>query len=574
MSTLAPLKEKNSKNISKNASRTKEYIDLNMVFEGHNEDILNSYYWHLNFPYYVGKGYFPIKVEDYHYFSEASQFGTSIRQQRGGSIRAFQENIQQIVQLIKVHLMPLLKEVKMTDFYKEWFDQITINDAKVQELKSKGVPNDNEELKNARNARNEALNHMKDRWVNEVDGGRMWQMNRSATEQGLDYALLPQLFFGINLDDPLMKKRTLKEQLDEDIYPIDISLNAKEQVARFLYKFHTWLPTAIKDTEITFKLKISALRQFYAQLQMYVQFMKPLLMEIARKSEGFEKSNLYRDFETENPEFANMFDHSYSYIKIMGIKGFRPDREVYTIADLEFTEHGLWIEKEIIHGELKGKKGYITSEKEDKYEFVECEKNISKEEFEKLKEKSKMLDKNDMKIFPVMIFDFIQKRRNDIIQTQQGPQQVPWMTNNIKYKGHAWNLFEIATFREHLKEENLELLSTFIDEINVIKDDLLHYANYFENKKAEDKKKDESGKDKKKSESKESDWSFFTAPFVGLASLFSPFKPSFNLNISKKKGKEDTSERDNQHLIAKLNIVEDTWKLYTVHKKTKQLMQY
>ena len=45
------------------------------------------------------------------------------------------------------------------------------------------------------------LNAIKEKWVNEIDGGKLWQHQRSATEQGLDYALLPQMFFGINLDD-------------------------------------------------------------------------------------------------------------------------------------------------------------------------------------------------------------------------------------------------------------------------------------------------------------------------------------------------------------------------------------
>ena len=77
----------------------------------------------------------------------------------------------------------------------------------------------------------------------------------SLKQQGLDFAMLPQLFLGINLDDPLQREKTIKEQLDEDIYPLDVSYLAKEQVARFMYKFYNWLPTALKDVELTFKLK-------------------------------------------------------------------------------------------------------------------------------------------------------------------------------------------------------------------------------------------------------------------------------------------------------------------------------
>lgn len=582
------------KKFSQDTKNNPELIELDLRFEGVNEDIVTSYYWHIHFAYYVQKGYTSLKLEDYHYFSEGSQFGQNQRQIKGGTIRAFQENLQQLIQLIKVHMMPLLKEMKQAEFYQKWFDQITINDKIIQELKSKGVSNEDAKLKKARNERNEAINHIKDKWVTEIDGGKLWQMNRPATEQGLDFALLPNLFFGISLDNPLYhlnnSGKSIKEQLDEDVYPVDISLVAKEQVARFMYRFYLWLPTAIRETDLTFRIKVSTLKQFYAQLQMYISFMKPLLVEISKKTEGLGQENFYKNFETENPDIVNLFDYSYSFIKIMGIRNFaEKDRGTNNLYDLDFSSYGLYLRKEIISGKYVGKSGFIREEKIEehhgkkitKYAFIESEKKeISKEEFNqkfsKWKENPIYVNKIDLKSFPVMMMDFSQRRMNEVINTPQGTQNVPFMRNDIKYKGYAWNVYEIASYRQRLKEENLELLETFVDEISQIKEDLMYYVNYLEGSESkieESNKKTETSS--KSSTDKKSDYTFVAGPFQGLGELFSPFIPHFKLNFMKKHEKEaEDKKRDLNHQINKLIIAEDTWKLYTVHKKTKGLMQY
>lgn len=577
-----------SKKYSKESDKnSKELIKMELKVEGYNEDIVESYHWLLNFPYYTGKAYGPIKLEDYHYFSENSQFATQIRQIKGGSIQAFQQNLQQLVQLVKIHLIPLLKEIKQADFYYTWFNKIVEFDNLVQEeLKKPQEKQNKENLIKYRSERNEAISHIKDKWVMEVDGGRMWQMNKSATEQGLDYALLPQLFFGTNLDNPLYEMhkqgKSIKEQLDEDIYSIDITVGAKEQVARFMYRFYLWLPTAIKDTQITFKLKLSALKQFYAQLQMYIQFMKPLLIEISKKTESFDKNNIYKDFETENPEFINLFDFSYMFIRILGIREFLSNkRGSHKIENLEFTPFGLFVgdadKSEIAFGKYANSKGFITKDLGGKYEFFPSDKkDILREEFNKIKPVE--IPKDDLKVYPVMEFEIMQKRRLEVIQTGQGGlQQVPYMSNNINFIGYCWNIFEIATYREKLKQDNLKLLETFIDEVAIMRDDLLYYLNYFEGGKKNDisSKKNEIANDKKKEEKNRSDYTLILGPFQAIGEMIQIFMPNLKLKSEKKHKSEKVNDEKKKHyLIAKLSTCEDTWKLYTIYKKTHQLMQY
>jgi len=563
------------KKFSKTSKNSEALLNINFRFDGYNTDIISAYHWLLNFPYYTGKGYTPLKLEDYHYFSENSQFGAGIRQVKGNSIRAFQENLAQLIQLIKIHIIPLLKEVKQADFYKQWFDKIVDNDELIQEeIKKNGeIESNKEKLNKWRGERNEAINHLKDKWSSEVDGGKMWQMNRSSAEQGLDFTLLPQLFFGTNLDDPFQKRRTLKEQLDDDIYSIDISLGAKEAVARFMYRFYTWLPTAIKETRITYRLKISALKQFYTQLQMYIGFMKPLLIEISKKTEGFEKNNLYHNFDTENPEFANLFDFSYSFIRILGIRNFaKPQRGKWDLEDLNFSQFGFFLpgKGELPFGKFKGKTGFITKDLGETYEFYPCEnKNISKEEFKKIKKVE--LDKKDLKTFPIQEFEFSQRRRGEIQQTSQGPQHNPFVMNKITFNGFAWNIFEIASYRDKLKEDNLDLLESFIEEIKVIKEDLLYYINDLEGDvdENETKKTDKEKNSKKKS----GDYTLITGPFLAISEIISSFIPSNSGNKGQASLSEN-KEREKQRLIVKLSVAEDLWKCYSIYKIANGYMTY
>lgn len=179
-------------------------LSTRLVFGDYNKDIVEPYYWHMEFPYYVGKGYVAIKIEDHHFFSENSQFGAGLRQTKGGAIRAYQENLTQLIQLTKVHLMPLLEEIKKAEFYKRWFDRIAINDRRVQEEMGKAASQRNaENLKKWRFERDSAINQLKDKWVTEVDGGRLYTLSRPATEQGLDFALLPTLFLEQHSTIPL-----------------------------------------------------------------------------------------------------------------------------------------------------------------------------------------------------------------------------------------------------------------------------------------------------------------------------------------------------------------------------------
>lgn len=579
----------NAKNkFSQKATFEEPILELNLRFDGYNEDISEAYFWHMNFAYYTGKGYGAIKLEDQHYFSEASQYGMNIRQIKGNSIRAFQENFQQLITLIRQHLIPLLKEVKEAHLYKTWFDKITINDDLVQKELEKSSPSQ-ELLKKYRAERNEAINHMKDKWVNEVDQGRIWQMNRSSTEQGLDFALLPQLFFGISLDDPFYKKKTLKEQLDSDVYPVDISLTAKEQVARFMYKFHTWLPTAVKDTQVTFKLKISALKNIYAQTQMYINFMKPLLKEISSKTEGLEANNIFKGFEENHPDFVNLLDTSYTYVKILGVREFLSPRGKYKIQDLEFSRFGFWInDEEILHGKYKKKKGFLGTQDSTtgdiRYQFFPSDnKNPSDLEFQKMKDdwikSPKYVYKKEMKIYPVMEKDFIQRRRNDIKQTQQGPQPVPNMRNNILYKARVWNIYEIASYREKLKEDNMRIMESFIDELAIVREDLLKYVNYFdgvENESLTPNTNNETTKVKKKNSS---DYTLLFGPFQAIGQLFSPLVPNFSsisLNKQTSKGldKRETDSIEKLKIETRLKVIEDTWKVYSIFKKAHGFIQY
>lgn len=588
------------------ATRSESVLTKELHFYGHNKDLVEPYYWHINFPYYTGKGYVPIKLEDHHYFSENSQFGAQFRQMKGSSIRAFQENLQQLIQLIKVHMMPLLKEVKQNEEYKNMVDTIVEQDNFYQDALARGKSRDDPEVKKAMEERDEAILMLKDKWVGEVDGGRMYQMSRSQAEQGLDMVLLPQLFFGTKIDNPLYllhgKGKSLKEQLDEYIYKVDITQDAINQVARFQYRFYNWLPTAVKEVTTEFKIKVASLKQFYSQLQMYIKFMKPLLLEIARKSEGFEKGSMYHSFEEHNPDFWNLLDSSYSYARILGVKTLLRERGGEGMDILRFCPFGYYLPgKYIGYGVYAGKGGIITKQEEEYYimklfaphkdnnQNRDAAEQLSAKEFMELKEVK--VPKIDLTKFSVMEFEFSQKRRADVIQTQQGPQQVPFCQNKVMYRGFTWDMYEIATYKESLKQDELELLENFIEEISVIKEDLLHYVGIMERTKVDtnqtDIKKEEKATTSNNTSSQETQEGFlslFTAPIEGLGVLVSALLPDFKNNSSSKNSKESNLQSSSSPVmnkkqledyeIRKADVAEDTWKLYSIFKKSHGFMQY
>lgn len=575
--------------LTKKETRSKPILTRELIFAGHNKDIVEPYHWHLNFAYFVGKGYFFIKLEDHHYFSENSQFGANVRQMKGGSIRALQENLQQLIQLIKVHLLPLLKEVKEADFFRSWMNAIVENDKLYQDGLSKGRSASDDDMKKWAQARDEAINHIKDKWVNEVDGGRIWQMNRSSSEQGLDFALLPQLFFGTTLPNPLYtlhgKGPSLDEQLKDYTYKIDISVDAITAVARFQYRFYTWLPTAIKETQTTFKIKIASLKQFYAQMQMYVNFMKPLLQEIAKKSEGFEKTSAFYNFEEHNPEFWNLLDYSYSFVRVLGVNKFQ--KEFGSLSSIVMGNYGFYVPgSHIAWGKYSGKNCIVYKQEGSSYKAKlfsgskeEADK-LTKQEFSQLE--NIVLPKDDLKTYPCVEFAFSQKRRSDVVDTQQGPMQVPYMTNGIVYTGYAWNIFEVASYREFLRQDDLRLLETFVEELGVVKEDLLYYTSMLEGDERYDYSvpQDSSANSSSSKKSSSGDLSFILLPFEGIWDMFSPLLPSFPKR-TKKPGyverHEQAAIKDAHHHAleaTKAKAAEDLWKGYTVFKKSHGFIQY
>ncbi|MFW6009549.1 MAG: hypothetical protein ACOCP8_09835, partial [archaeon] len=300
--------------------------------------------------------------------------------------------------------------------------------------------------------------------------------------------------------------------------------------------------------------------------------MKPLLMEIKKRTERLGYDNLHRGFEAEHPDLVSLFDSSIWYVKTLGIKGF--ERGGYKFNALEFTKYGLYIEKEIFQGKFKGKSGFIAGENQGKYIFYPSDKKeITHKEFQNLQQK--LLDKDDLSKFSCIQLEFNQIRRTEAIQSQQGIQQVPWMKNSIKFKGFCWNLFEIASYRQQIKDENLDLLENFISELTTIKEELLYYTNYFDNKENLNFSNNQNttySNNQNKYSKEDIDMTMFLGPFKGFYELFKPLMPQFNL--PQRKEQPISSSKAHKHKKIKIDNIDDVWKLYSIYKKTHGLMQY
>ncbi|MFT4244760.1 MAG: hypothetical protein ACMXYB_04895 [Candidatus Woesearchaeota archaeon] len=567
---------------------------LQLQFGGINKEITPTYFWLTGFRNYTNKGFKFIKIEDVHHFSEASQFGANMRQIKGGGIRAFQENLNQIIQLIKVHLMPLLKEVKQAHMYKVWFDRILDNDQLLFETIQKPQSKEKNELeKKYRNERNEAINHLKDKWVSEVDGGKLWQISRSSQEQGLDMTLLPQLFFGTYLDDPFERKQTLKEQLDNSTYQVDITRDAKIQVARFQYRFYTWLPTAIKDTQTTFNIKLASLRQFYAQIEMHMQFMKPLLQEIIKKNESIHYDNFFSGYGDENPNMVKLFDTSLTVFRIIGPQQFVNQ---FKLKDLEPTKYGLYVPKNALLGKNKDSDpNYVIIGSEvDKdsgnvkyYEVKEFKGSredlelLSRFDYNKLP--TKKISYEYFKPFATPELVFQQERRMEIIQTPQGIQQAPFMINEVNHHGYVWNFVEIAAYRQKIRSQDLQILESFIQELSAIKDELLLYLNYqegdpieefginFSNYGSNKQKNFNISKNEKKNEKNTAEIFLGWIPII--SDIISSSPSSNDLNVISA-DKSTLNKYNDAKTKAENAVIEEVWKAYNVYKKVNGFIAY
>lgn len=268
------------------------------------------------------------------------------------------------------------------------------------------------------------------------------------------------------------------------------------------------------------------------------------------------------------------------------------------MGDLDFSRFGLFINnKEITFGSCRGKSGFLAGMQGGKYIFYPCSsKDISNREFVQMREawkkKSILLDPEDLRKWPVIGTRFFQRRRMENTKGPQGQQMVPFMRNTINYFGAAWNFYEIASFRASFKFDSLDLISSFIDELNVVKEDLTKYANYFEGMDEEFFEEilaKEKAEGSKNSSSDSSGFSFgelkessksAAAPLFGLGELFSPFMPKLKFDKSESSDKvswqfgSEARQKELDHLGAKLACVDDVWKVYRIFKKSNGFIQY
>jgi hypothetical protein len=134
-------------------------------------------------------------------------------------------------------------------------------------------------------------------------------------------------------------------------------------------------------------------------------------------------------------------------------------------------------------------------------------------------------------------------------------------------------------------------METFVDELSVVREDLIKYTNYFE---AMDEEFEEEFEAKEKLAASKKSSSFggpglkqtatdVAAPLCGLGELFSVFMPSRSDGSGGSHGgghghghgsDPDEAKRAEAILKAKLSAIEDMWKVYSIFKKANGFMMY
>jgi len=539
---------------------SKPVVDFNLTYEGFEADITEPYYWHLQFPLLVNTGHKMFKVEDDHYFSESSEKGAKFRAVKGQSISYYQQQFSALIELLKRQLLPALEEVKLAERYKRLFDDI---ESGLNDLKKEKDENKKKELKSKID---NAILTLKTKWVREVDNNTLYTISKSGEERGLDYALVDQLFFGVSITDPL-NVDTISKQVDEVVLPIETTETTKRVIKDYLYRFYMWLPTALKQTKVTYSLRVNTLKQLYSQVKLYLKFLKPLLLEIAKKNERSSldpEINYYQNFDELNPFIADLIDSSISHVKLLLIR----DRKL-SIDRLKFKKEGFPVKKgDFISSDLSSKEGFIVGYKEKGGDIYYLFKETGKNEIIEVHNEK-------MKKYSTMVFDFTQIRNQRMRDSPQGKFSSFYNINKIKYRGHAWDLYESASYVNKLKLEELDLLENFVADLSIIKEDLIKYVEDLSDIK--DIEKPKKVEEVKKDDKKESEYgNILLEPFKGMYDLFvKPVMP-YNLKSTfsvKKKDNEINKCRETNNK-AKVKVMEEIWKTYTIFKKTHGFIQY
>ena len=188
-----------------------------------------------------------IKTKDIYTAGETSSYWGNVETRRATQIDKFQQIQGNIGSMVKA-MFQLLRELRILEERLEFYNP---------DHKSK----------------TSAEVHLKSVWVDQVEGGAKSPSSVMGLTTQVGFAALADLFYSIHPKT----KEDVKKEVDKLKESHGINKKVREILARKLLQFLIWKEKTKKELEVGQKFKLQYLRQHYAIIRLYLNWLRPYL---------------------------------------------------------------------------------------------------------------------------------------------------------------------------------------------------------------------------------------------------------------------------------------------------------
>lgn len=279
------------------------------------------------------------KADESTAFGAMSQYGNQFQQVRGGKQQVAQQYLKTISEVMR-SLFPLLYEIKQSD------ELLALYEA-ADRMGEFGSYEEMQHPKSRKHVENyfAAERTLRDKWATEADGGKLFTLARPQQQQGPGYVLLPHWFFTTKLRHP-KEDETWPEVISESIERLVEEKKITREIANvlgnFLLRFKIWQQESYKQLKATRSFKVSFLRQQYANIRLYVEWLKPMLHTIRDMLPKLGRNSPYRNHPERNPYLYESLDTTQMMIDLVAVKESEEDiikakKKYYQVAIITLT---------------------------------------------------------------------------------------------------------------------------------------------------------------------------------------------------------------------------------------------
>jgi hypothetical protein len=200
-----------------------------------------------------------LKTKDIYTAGETSSYWGNVEARKGAQIDKFQQIMQNVGSMIKA-MFQLIRELRILEerlsFYKPSKDK----------KKSSEV-------------------HLKSVWIDQVEGGAKNPSSVMGLTTQVGFAALADLFFTIHPKN----SKEIEQEVNKLKESHGINKKVREVLSRKLLQYFIWKEKTEKELEVGQKFKLQYLRQHYAIIRLYLNWLRPYLKNIQRlqmKTEG------------------------------------------------------------------------------------------------------------------------------------------------------------------------------------------------------------------------------------------------------------------------------------------------